>query len=131
MARGRVCGEEGRWLKKIDRHETSHLFDVISVRGPAVILLQKLLRRSLVLLVLSGVFAAQTARAESESSVDYLTEIKPLLRDKCFSCHGSLKQEGGLRLDAASLIQKGGESGPAYVAGAVAKSLILGTSHRR
>jgi len=58
------------------------------------------------LLVLSGVFAAQTARAQGESkteeppgkSVNYLTEIKPLLRDKCFSCHSSRKQEGGLRL---------------------------------
>jgi hypothetical protein len=92
---------------------------------PAMILLQKLLRRSLSLLVLFGVFASHTARAENASSVDYLTEIKPLLREKCFACHSSLKQEGGLRLDAASLIKKGGDSGPAYVAGSAAKSLIL------
>ncbi len=93
--------------------------------GRVMVLLRNLLLRSLTLLVLSGVFASHTARAESESSVDYLTEIKPLLRDKCFSCHSSRKEEGGLRLDAASLIQKGGESGPAYVAGSAAKSLIL------
>ena len=86
-----------------------------------------------VLLVLTGAFAAQTARAQGESkteelsekSVNYLTDIKPLLRDKCFSCHSSRKQEGGLRLDAASLIQKGGESGPAYVARSASQSLIL------
>ena len=74
------------------------------------------------LLVLSGVFTAQTVRALGESkteeprgrSVNYLADIKPLLRDKCFSCHSSRKQEGGLRLDAASLIRKGGESGPAF-----------------
>ena len=85
------------------------------------------------LLVLSGVFAAQTARAQDESkteeprgkTVNYLTEIKPLLRDKCFSCHSSRKQEGGLRLDAASLIRKGGESGPGYVTRSASKSLIL------
>ena len=85
------------------------------------------------LLVLSGVFAAQTARAQDESkteepsgkSVNYLTEIKPLLRDKCFSCHSSREQEGGLRLDAASLIRKGGESGPGYVIRSASKSLIL------
>jgi hypothetical protein len=75
--------------------------------------------------VLSVVLATPSVRAESEPNVDYLTDIKPLLRDKCFSCHGSLKQEGGLRLDAASLIKRGGESGPAYAAGSVAKSLIL------
>jgi hypothetical protein len=90
-----------------------------------MVYLQNVLRRSLLLLVLFGLFAVHTARAESESSVDYLTEIKPLLRDKCFSCHSSRKQEAGLRLDAASLIQKGGDSGPAYVAGSAAKSLIL------
>jgi len=85
------------------------------------------------LLVLSGVLAAQTARAQDESkteeprgkTVNYLTEIKPLLRDKCFSCHSSRKQEGGLRLDAASLIRKGGESGPGYVTRSASKSLIL------
>ena len=66
------------------------------------------------LLVLSGVFAAPTARAQEESkteeprgkSVNYLTDIKQLLRDKCFSCHSSRKQAGGLRLDAASIIRK-------------------------
>jgi hypothetical protein len=85
------------------------------------------------LLVFSGVFTAQTARAQGESkteeppgkSVNYLTEIKPLLRDKCFSCHSSRKQEGGLRLDSASLIRKGGESGPGYVTRSASKSLIL------
>ena len=84
-------------------------------------------------LVLSGICAAQTARALGESkteeprgkSVNYLTEIKPLLRDKCFSCHSSRKQEGGLRLDAASLIRKGGESGPGYVTRSARQSLIL------
>ena len=93
---------------------------------------QTLLRCSLALLVLSGALAARTARAEGDSptkppakNVDYLTEIKPLLRDKCFSCHSSLKQEGGLRLDAASLIQKGGDSGPGYVADSAANSLLL------
>ncbi|MDA7662852.1 hypothetical protein N8550_02500, partial [Pirellulaceae bacterium] len=75
--------------------------------------------------VLFSMLAVQTVAAQSEVNVDYLTEIKPLLRDKCFSCHSSLKQEGGLRLDAASLIQRGGDSGPAYVAGTDENSLIL------
>ncbi len=65
------------------------------------------------LLVLSGVFAAQTVRALGESkteeprgkTVNFLTEIKPLLRDKCFSYHRSRKQAGGRRLDAATLIR--------------------------
>ena len=107
-----------------ERYETTHLCAVMLLRG-SFMRLQKSLRGSLLLLVISVVFATRMVRGEVESDVDYLTEIKPLLRDKCFSCHGSLKQEGGLRLDAASLIQKGGESGSAYAADAVAKSLIL------
>lgn len=91
------------------------------------------LRCSMTLLAFSCVVATQTARAQDESktnepaakSVDYTTDIKPLLREKCFACHSSLKQEGGLRLDAASLIQKGGDSGPAYAARSVNNSVLL------
>jgi len=79
-----------------------------------------------VLFVLCSAFAAHQAdAAENPESVDYLTDIKPLLRTKCFSCHSSLKQEGGLRLDAASLILQGGDSGPIIVAGSVKESLLL------
>jgi mono/diheme cytochrome c family protein len=58
--------------------------------------------------------AAMAAGAEP---VDYVKQIKPILAAKCFSCHGALKQESGLRLDAASLIRKGGDGGPVIVAG--------------
>ena len=37
-------------------------------------------------------------------AVDYLTDIKPLLEEKCWSCHGVLKQESGLRLDTRAQI---------------------------
>ena len=36
--------------------------------------------------------------------VDYLTQIKPLLTEKCYSCHGRLKQESDLRLETRSLM---------------------------
>ena len=85
------------------------------------------------LVFLGSVFSVRPGCADGQTEseqatppeADYLTVVKPLLRDKCFSCHGSLKQEGGLRLDAASLIRKGGESGPAYQVGAATKSLML------
>lgn len=53
------------------------------------------------------------AVANDESQVDYLTQIKPLLRERCYACHGGLKQEGGLRLDTGDLIRQGGDSGAA------------------
>jgi mono/diheme cytochrome c family protein len=57
--------------------------------------------------------------------VDYLTQIKPILRERCFACHGALKQEAQLRLDTASLAKQGGESGAAITPGETATSLLL------
>jgi len=57
--------------------------------------------------------------------VDYVTQVKPLLKKHCFACHGTLKQNATLRLDAGSLILKGGESGPAIVPGKPAESSLL------
>ncbi len=57
--------------------------------------------------------------------VDYLRDVKPLLKERCFSCHAALKQEGGLRLDTATLIQKGGDSGPAVISGNADGSELL------
>jgi hypothetical protein len=71
------------------------------------------------------VVARGVAAEDAADSVDYLRDIKPLLQTKCFFCHSARKQEGGLRLDAAVLIQKGGESGPAIVPRKSRDSLLL------
>ncbi|MFC5456600.1 DUF1553 domain-containing protein [Prosthecobacter fluviatilis] len=39
-------------------------------------------------------------------AVDYVKDIKPLLKERCVSCHGTVKQKGDLRLDAGALIPK-------------------------
>lgn len=44
---------------------------------------------------------------------DYLENVKPLLKQKCYSCHGALKQEGELRVDTVEFMKQGGQSGPA------------------
>jgi hypothetical protein len=63
--------------------------------------------------------------ARGAEPVDYLKEIKPLLATKCFACHGALKHESGLRLDAASLLRQGGDSGPAITPGDAEQSLLI------
>ena len=63
--------------------------------------------------------------AWAESSVDYVRAVKPLLAGKCVACHGALRQEGGLRLDAMAGIRAGGDSGATVVAGQPAESLLL------
>jgi hypothetical protein len=55
----------------------------------------------------------------------YTEKIRPLLAERCFSCHGGLKQEAGLRLDTVALMLEGGESGGVVTKGDSAASLIL------
>ena len=61
----------------------------------------------------------------ADEQVDYVKQIKPLLRERCSACHGALKQEGGLRLDTAELASKGGDSGAALTPNNAAESLLL------
>ncbi len=42
--------------------------------------------------------------------VDFYTDIYPIIGKKCFRCHGPSRQKGGLRLDSAAAIYKGGDS---------------------
>lgn len=60
------------------------------------------------------------------TEVEYVRDIKPILKSKCYSCHGAIRQEGGLRLDTIASMRKGGESGPAIsVENDAVGSLIL------
>jgi hypothetical protein len=45
------------------------------------------------------------------ADVDYSTQIKPILKARCYACHGTLKQEAGLRLDTGAAVRKGSENG--------------------
>jgi len=58
-----------------------------------------------------GVSLLEALPAAAEDPADYEARVKPLLRARCYACHGALKQEGGLRLDTAVLILAGGDSG--------------------
>ncbi len=57
--------------------------------------------------------------------IDYVKQIKPLFAEKCYACHGVLKQESELRLETRSLMLKGGASGPVIVPEHAEKSLIV------
>lgn len=49
--------------------------------------------------------------ATSAVAADYLRDIKPLLKQRCYTCHGSMKQKAGLRLDTVEAMRKGGDDG--------------------
>ncbi|MDB5391765.1 MAG: Planctomycete cytochrome [Planctomycetaceae bacterium] len=57
--------------------------------------------------------------------VDFGTEIAPLLRANCVACHHEKKASGGLVLETPQSILKGGDLGPAVIAGKSGDSLLL------
>ena len=61
------------------------------------------------------ILAAGIPSYADEAAIDYTRDVKPILHERCYSCHGALKQEGGLRLDTGELARKGGDSGAAVV----------------
>src|SRR5207249_10293332 len=50
--------------------------------------------------------------ARADPPIDYTREVKPILSRHCYSCHGEKAKKGGLRLDSAAALLKGGSSGP-------------------
>lgn len=59
-------------------------------------------------------------------SINFATQIKPILEKSCYECHGAEKKKGSFRLDDRALALKGGESGlPAIVPGKSAESRLM------
>lgn len=51
--------------------------------------------------------------------------VRPLLLDRCSSCHGADTREGSLRLDTADGLTTGGMSGPVVIPGEPDRSLLI------
>jgi uncharacterized membrane protein len=60
-----------------------------------------------------------------DQAIAYSTVVQPILARRCVNCHGPDRAEGKLRLDAIEGIRKGGEDGPAIVAGRAADSEMI------
>lgn len=80
---------------------------------------------ALIACLLAASAAAQDVAAQDAARVDYQSQIKPLLKRRCFDCHGRLHQKSGLRLDTAAGVRRGGESGAAITAGNAQESLLV------
>jgi mono/diheme cytochrome c family protein len=78
------------------------------------------------LLLLLATPALQGADPSAATTLSFERHIRPILKAQCFHCHGEGGEtKGGLDLRLARFIKKGGESGPAIVAGDAAKSHLL------
>jgi mono/diheme cytochrome c family protein len=56
--------------------------------------------------------------------------VRPLLVAKCQACHGADVAEGGLRLDSAAALTKGGDSGPVVMPGMPDESRLISAVRR-
>ena len=71
------------------------------------------------------VLLAGSVAASPPGDVDYLREVKPLLAERCVSCHGATKPRAGLRLDTAAAAIRGGDAGPSVSPGKPDESELL------
>src|SRR5262245_42471636 len=78
--------------------------------------------------VVLTVLAQSRASEPSRDGVDIFEKpIRPVLVERCYSCHSASadKVRGGLLLDTADAVRKGGDSGPTIVPGKPADSRII------
>ncbi len=75
---------------------------------------------------LSGSQGGKSSGAEpAPAKVDSVKEIRPILKSRCFECHGPDRRESGLRLDRKEEAFAGGDSGAAIVPGKPDESLLM------
>jgi mono/diheme cytochrome c family protein len=68
---------------------------------------------------------ASQSPVATPAQIDFFeSKIRPLLVESCFDCHAE-DEKGGLRLDSREAMLKGGDSGPAIVAGDPERSLLI------
>ncbi len=79
--------------------------------------------------------ATGISRGAGEVSADqtafFEKNIRPILINRCYECHSAEagKAKGSLTLDSSEAILKGGDSGPALIAGQPEKSLLIESVH--
>ncbi len=60
-----------------------------------------------------------------QQAIAYTDIIQPLLQAKCYSCHGTAKQKGKLRLDEPDYILQGGKNGKIFIPGNTGESELI------
>lgn len=76
-----------------------------------------------------GVATSVAAQAQfpppASRTVDYDADVRPILAQNCYSCHGADAQQSGLRLDLRQNALRGGDYGPVITAGNSADSKLI------
>src|SRR5947208_10194806 len=74
---------------------------------------------------LLGAEAPKAMPPAATHHVDFAKEVKPLFEAACINCHAKGKNKGGFSRETRESFLKGGDTGPAAVAGQSDKSLVV------
>ena len=82
------------------------------------------------MLVALAATRALAAEPTAEDAEFFEKDVRPLLIARCYKCHGDvLEPKGGLSLTSRAAVLKGGQTGPAAVAGKPQESLLIEAIH--
>jgi len=68
---------------------------------------------------------AARAQAAEQAPITYADQIRPILRQHCFKCHGEDEQKSDLNLSTYASVLKGGSAGGIVTAGRPSASLLF------
>jgi hypothetical protein len=85
----------------------------------------RLARRTALLLLAALLSAGRAGAAEPAADEFFEREVRPVLVERCLSCHGDKKTKGDLQLNSRAAVLKGGGRGPAVVPGKPDDSLLV------
>jgi hypothetical protein len=86
------------------------------------------MRASILLIALGATAGATVTTEPTKEQLEFFeAKVRPILLDRCYSCHSieQGKSKGGLTLDSKPGWEKGGEDGPAIKPGDVNESLLI------
>src|SRR5450432_4101796 len=83
------------------------------------------MRATLLLVMASLAFAETKLPPSANRKIDFEKDVKPILSQKCYSCHGDDAQQSGLRLDKRQNALRGGDYGPVIIVGKSAESKLI------
>jgi hypothetical protein len=63
--------------------------------------------------ILASLALLGSLRCGAGESPEFLRDVRPILKERCFACHGALQQQASLRVDSLASLQLGGDSGAA------------------